>query len=129
MTSQPYIKNLASNFRYMNYATRFIIQFKKKEEDPASQPPENNMIKTTKFESDPRVFLVSNLNNKELLHIADEKTWNRMKKMGFISNEPDEILNPALMPLYNIYPEEISTTFKIWSVIKTLVQKSLQAIK
>jgi len=45
-TYEPYLKNLATNFKYMDYGTRFIISFKKKlnEDDSANQPQEENKL-------------------------------------------------------------------------------------
>jgi hypothetical protein len=61
----------------------------------------------------PKVYLVSNTNPKELLHIEDEASWNIMKKMGFISNAPDEEINDAYFPQYTILPNDIKIPFKV----------------
>ena len=115
--NEDYIKELSLNYLFAQ-AKQFIIiskfpEIKKKlnEADPKNLP-NTDMIKTLKFQTDTRVFLVSNKEDKKLLHIKDEPTWSVFKEMGFISNEPDIILPDTDFPRYDILPQEADTPIK-----------------
>jgi hypothetical protein len=70
-------------------------------------------MKTIKFKTDNRVFMVSNFNPKELLHIEDEATWNILKKFGCVSQAPDEEIEDAYFPHYTILPNDLKIPFKV----------------
>lgn len=109
---EPFIKTMADNYNFLNYGIRYIVREILQPEVP---PTINNkdMIKTVKFKTMPKVYLVSNANPKELLHIEDEASWNIMKKMRFISNAPDEEIDDAYFPQYTILPNDIKIPFKV----------------
>jgi hypothetical protein len=80
------------------------------------EPIINNkdMLKTIRFKTSPKIYLVSNLNSKEILHIEDEASWGILKKMGFIKsiNEADEVIEDGFFPQYTVLPNDIKIPFK-----------------
>lgn len=109
---EPFIKTMADDYIFADYGIRYIVREILQPETP---PVINNkdMIKTIKFKTMPKVYLVSNTNPKELLHIEDEASWNIMKNMGFISYSVDEEIEDAYFPQYTILPNDIKIPFKV----------------
>ena len=107
-TDGDFVKRLAEDYILMNYGYKVALTELQIPEE-TSDNLTNDMIKTAKFKSDKRVFLVSNKDQKDLLHIKDEDTWETFKQMGYVTNLPNEILPDTDFGLYNILPQQAET--------------------
>jgi hypothetical protein len=108
-----YWKRLAEDYQLMNYGYRSIRSEKIIEENTPIINPKD-MIKTIAFATSPKIYMVSNFNPKELLHIEDEASWNLLKRMGWIRDTKiaDEIIADAYFPHYTILPNDLKIPFK-----------------
>jgi len=127
----PFIKKLADNYIFLNYAYRYIIQ-----ENVINEPSENDMLQTIKAQSDPRIFIQSNTNAKKLIWIndIDNTAWldyQRMISYGWIPPEP-KIIGDSLLASYEIEPFRLNgdlfvnpdtNPFGLWRWIKSLFGK------
>lgn len=116
----PFIKKLANNYKFLHYAIRYIIR-----ENVTEEQEDNSMsLKTIKFETDPRIFIVSPNDEKELLWIHDDddnSSWDDYKffvSKGFI--KPFETVNDALLPNYKILGGMMKVDFGITDSATTL---------
>jgi hypothetical protein len=111
---EPFQKVMADDYIFMNYGIRYIVR-----DIPQGEPIPNlekkNMIKTLRADTDNKIYGVSNLNSKELLHLKDEVSWGTFKRMGWVNNksDADEIISPALLPLYTILNQDVQTPYKL----------------
>jgi hypothetical protein len=94
-----------------NYAFKYAMQYYIKKKEVAPLPPTINnkdMLKTIKFKTDNRVFVVNPVDEKRIIHIYDkdgtsEKDWEIMKNENLITRYPVEI-EDGLFPHYTIIP-------------------------
>jgi hypothetical protein len=108
----PFIKTMADNYNFLNYGIRYIVREIPQFEEPIIN--NKDMLKTIRFKTSPKIYLVSNVNSKEILHIEDEASWGILKKMGFIKsiNEADEVIEDGFFPQYTVLPNDIKIPFK-----------------
>lgn len=117
-----FIKQLAPNYQLMHYGYRSIISEKEDNNVPVNYT--DDMLKTIKFRTDPRIFIEAP--NKHLYWVggSDETAWNDYKLMlDEQMIKPFEEVDDAMFPQYNIqggivkldyYPETTDSLFNAW---------------
>ncbi len=99
----PFVKKLSNNYKFLNYAVRYIIT-----ENVVETPSPINkedMLKTIKFNTRPEIYIVSPKNDKDLLWINDNdgtgfEDYKFLLNSGIIM--PYVTISDALYASYNI---------------------------
>ena len=129
-----FIKRLAPDYILMNYAYKVILN----ETKPFNTKPINNneLMKTLKSQTDKRVFIKSNTDDKTLIWLGGKEgdaTYTMLKKHGLVNEQPDEVISDALLPSYNIESGIVKVDYDIEeeqvSWFTTLIEKIKSNIK
>ena len=95
-----FVKKLAANYKFYKYGYKVIIN-----ENVVDAPIFSNgdLMKTLKFETDPRIFVVSGKNPQKLFWIGDDDAWIDYKML----------LEEGLVEAYKTVDDSLMSTYKI----------------
>lgn len=111
-----FIKQLAPDYEILDYGYKLIIN-----ETGYAPAKKKDIILLKKFQTDPKVYLQSNTNEKELIWVGNEKTFEFMRDKGWVGNWSDiEILDDSLRPNYDISSGVVIVNYLLNALVNLL---------